>query len=143
LLGILLTVIVLGVMVAIMFTTLGGSPSSTGSTTTIPGVTVTTAPKTPASGADEAAIAACQANFQAIETALADYRALNGSLPAAGTKWATATSHGGPFMQAWPENPIYYAITWDGAQLNVSPARGATSHGTAGTSSPKTGCFAA
>lgn len=142
-LGILLTVIILGVMVVIMLKTLGGSPSATGVTTTIPGVTPTTAPATPANGAQEAAVSACEANFQALETALSDYRALNGSLPAAGDAWVTATTNGGPYMQAWPETATYYTITWNGAQLSVVPKGGTPSHGSDGTSAPKSGCFAA
>ena len=147
-LGLLLTVIILGVMVVIMLKTLGGSPSATGATTTVPGSSATpgttaTAPVTPENGAQEAAVAACQANFLAIETALTDYRSLNGSSPAAGAAWATATANGGPYFQAWPESATYYSITWNGAQLSVIPVRGAPSHGSDGTSSPKTGCFAA
>ena len=145
-LGILLTVIVLGVMVVIMFNTLGGTP--TGTCTTVPGSTptpgtTTTAPATPANGAQEAAVTACQANYQAIETALTEYRSLNGSSPASGAAWVTATANGGPYLQAWPESATYYSIIWNGAQLSVIPVRGAPSHGTDGTSSPKTGCFAA
>jgi hypothetical protein len=140
----LLTLIILAVMVVIMFNTLGGSPSGTGTGTTIPGATsTTTAPTTPGSGAQEAAASACRANYQAIETALADYRSLNGSLPAAGVAWATASTNGGPYLQVWPESALYYSITWNGVQLSVIPARGASSHGSDGTSSPKSGCFAA
>ena len=141
LLGTLLTLVILGVMAVIMLNTLGASP--TGPTTTIPGVTVTTAPTTPANGAQEAAVSACQANYVAIETALADYRALNGSSPAAGVTWATSSANGGPFLQVWPQSALYYRITWNGAQLSVVPVRGASSHGSDGTSSPKSGCFAA
>lgn len=142
-LGILLTVIILGVMVVIMLKTLGGSPSSTGSTTTIPGVTVTTAPTTPASAGQEAAVSACEANYQALETALADYESLNGSSPAAGESWATAAANGGPFLQQWPETAAYYTITWNGTFFSVIPVRGAPSHGSYGSSSPKSGCYAA
>lgn len=138
----LITLIILAVMAVIMFNTLGGSPSST-ATTTIPGATTTTAPATPGSGAQAAAVSACQANYQAIETALADYRSLNGSSPAAGTAWATAAANGGPYLQEWPESALYYSITWNGVQLSVVPARGASSHGSDGTSTPKSGCFAA
>jgi hypothetical protein len=141
LIGTLLTVIILGVMAVIMLNTLGGSPASTGPT--IPGATTTTAPATPANGAQEAAVSACQANYQAILTALADYRALNGSAPAAGVAWATAAGNGGPFLQVWPQSASHYSITWNGVQLSVIPVKGASSHGSDGTSSPKTGCFAA
>lgn len=141
-LGTLLTLIILGVMAVIMLNTLGGSPSGTGTTTTIPGVTTTTAPSTAKSGAREAAASACKVNYQAIETALADYRSLNGSLPPAGAAWATAATKGGPYLQVWPESAPYYSINWNGAQLSVIPVRGAPSHGSDGTSSPQSGCFA-
>jgi hypothetical protein len=140
----LITVIILGVMVVIMFNTLGGSPSSTATSTSIPGEgATTTAPATPANGAQEAAVSACQANYESLETALSDYRALNGSAPAAGTAWATAATNGGPYLQSWPVSAPYYCITWNGVQLSVVPVRGAPSHGNDGTSSPKSGCFAA
>jgi hypothetical protein len=143
LLGTLPTVIVLGVMVVIMLNTPGGSTSGTGAGTTIPGATTTTVPATPENGAQMAAGSACQANYQAIETALADYRSLNGPWPAAGTAWATAAANGGPYLQGWPESALYYSITWNGMQLSVIPVRGAPSHGSDGTNSPKSGCFAA
>jgi hypothetical protein len=143
LLATLVTLIILGVMVVIMFNTLGGSPSGTGTGTTIPGATTTTVPTTPGSASQVAAVAACRANYLAIETALADYRSLNGSSPAAGAAWATAAGNGGPYLQAWPESALYYSITWNGAQLSVIPVRGASSHGSEGSSSPKSGCFAA
>jgi len=141
LLGTLLTVIVLGVMVVIMLNTLG-TPSGTGTGTTIPGQAATTLPATPESGAQEGAASACRVNYLAIQTALADYRSLNGSLPAAGSAWATETANGGPYLQVWPENALYYSISWNGAQLSVIPVRGAASHGSDGASSPKSGCFA-
>jgi hypothetical protein len=137
----LITVIILGVMVVIMLNTLGGS--SPGTSTTVPGATTTTAPATPANGAQEAAVSACQANYQAVETAISDFQSLNGALPAAGTAWATATANGGPYLQSWPEAAPYYSITWNGVQLSVNPVRGTPSHGNDGTNSPKSGCFAA
>ena len=142
-LGTLLTVIILGVMVVITFNTLGRSPSGTGATTSIPGASTTTQPSTPLSGGQEAAIASCHANYQAIETALADYRSLNGSLPAAGIAWATTSANGGPYLQVWPESALYYSISWNGAQLSVIPVRGVSSHGSDGSISPKSGCLAA
>ena len=143
LLGTLLTVIVLAVMAVIMLNTLGGSPSGTGTTTTIPGATTATVPATLESGAQEAAVSACRANYRAIEMALADYRSLNGLLPAAGAACATAAANGGPYLQVWPESARDYSIVWNGTQLSVIPVRGASSHGSDGTSSPQSGCFAA
>ena len=147
LLATLITVIVLAVMVVIMFNTLGGTPSGTPFTipgvTTIPGATTTTAPATTESGAQQAAVAACQLDYQTIETALADYRSLNGTFPAAGDAWATAAASGGPFLQVWPESAPYYSITWNGAVLSVIPVSGTSSLGSDGSSSSKSGCFAA
>ena len=141
--GTLITLIILGVMAVVMFNTLSGSPSSTTTTSSIPGGTTTTAPVSPESGAQEAAVSACQANFQAIETAIADYQSLNGSPPAAGTAWVNSSAHGGPYLQSWPATSRYYTLTWTGAQLDVTTPTGVASHGTYGTASPKTGCFAA
>ena len=142
LLGTLAVVIILGVMVAIALTAL--QPKSTPSSTTLPGTpTTTTVPQSAASGAQEAAIAACQVDFQAITTAIAEYQDLQSSSPAAGTAWATSRANGGPLLQAWPSDAKYFNITWNGSVLSVVPARGAASHGSAGTSSPATGCFAA
>jgi hypothetical protein len=139
----LLTIIILGVLAVIMFNALGGTPTTTGSGTTIPGEVTTTAPATPANGGQVAAVSACQANYQALQTALTNYRTLNGSLPAAGTAWVTSTSNGGPYLQVWPGSVNYYSITWNGTQLSVIPARGTPSHGSDGASSPRSGCFAA
>jgi hypothetical protein len=82
-------------------------------------------------------------NYLAIETVLGEYRALNGALPPAGSAWATSPTHGGPYLQQWPESVRYYTITWNGDELSVSPARGVASHGSYGTHTPVTGCFAA
>ncbi|MGB8196521.1 MAG: hypothetical protein WCF25_05910 [Acidimicrobiales bacterium] len=139
----LITVIILGVMVVVMFNFLSGSPTGTGTTTTMPGATTTTAPSTPEGAGQEAAVSACQANYQAIQSALTEYRSLNGSSPPAGTAWATATTRGGPYLQSWPQSTLYYSISWNGATLSVVPVRGAPSHGSDGTSAPKSGCFAA
>ena len=129
-LGILLTVIILGVMVVIMFNTLGGTPTGSGTTSTIPGSTATpgttsTAPATPENGAQAAAVTACQANYQAIETALTDYRSLNGSSPAAGAmgnvngEWRT--------LSAGLARNGDLLLIWNGAQLSVMFVRGAPS----------------
>ena len=141
LLGTLAVVIVLGVMVTVALATL--QPKATPSGTTLAGVTTTTVPKNAASGAQEAAISACQADFQVISTAISEYRALQGNYPGAGTAWATSSANGGPLLQTWPSEVQYFALTWNGSVLSVVPVRGAESHGSVGTSSPVTGCFAA
>jgi len=144
LLGILSVVATLGILAVIVLTlNLGSSPSSVG--TTVPGssqTTTTTGPQNIASEQQAAQRSACQANFTVIITAVADYRSLNGSNPPAGIAWATSTSAGGPFIQAWPSGAPAYALTWNGTTLSVVPVKGRASHGSIGTSSPATGCFA-
>jgi hypothetical protein len=139
----LLTVIILGVMVTVALNSLDKKPSSSGPTTTIPGETTTTVPSTAKTGAQEAAVSACQTDYAALETSLGEYRALNGTSPAAGTAWATSSSNGGPYLQVWPESAPYFRITWNGAVLGVIPVRGAASSGNDGSSTAKTGCFGA
>ncbi len=146
LVAILSVIATLGILVAITLSlSLGNTPAS--HPPVVPGTattsTTTTAPKDAASGASEATLAACQANFSIIESAVQTYRALNGSYPPAGTEWATSTANGGPLMQSWPSAPSFYTITWSGKEVSVIPARGAAAHGSAGSETLKTGCFAA
>ena len=141
LLGTLAVVIVLGVMVTVALATL--QPKATPSSTTLPGATTTTIPQSAASGAQEAAIAACQADYQVINSAISEYSALQGDYPPSGTGWATSSANGGPLLQTWPSEANYFALTWNGSVLSVVPARGPASHGSAGTNFPPTGCFAA
>ncbi len=142
LLGILSVVGILGILAVIVLTlNFGSTPSTTGST--VPGATTTTTgPRSIGDEQSAAERAACQANFAVLDTAVADYRALNGSNPPAGTRWATSTSAGGPFMQTWPSGAPAYSITWNGTTLSVVPAKGRASQGSVGTASPATGCFA-
>jgi len=143
--GTLSVVIILGILVTIALTINNPAPQSTTQATTSSGapVTTTTVPKSVGSAAQEAAVSACQENFQAITTAIMDYKALNGSSPAAGTAWVTSSGDGGPYMQVWPDGLPYYSLQWDGTALNVLPFKGTASHGSMGTSTPVTGCFAA
>jgi len=143
--GTLAVVIILGILVTIVLSSNHPSTPSTTVGTTSSGtpVTTTTAPQSVGSAAQEAAIATCQLNFQAIMTALTYYHAANGSYPAAGIAWVTATNNGGPYMQSWPDGRPYYTISWNGSSLGVVPFRGTASHGSIGTSAPVTGCFAA
>jgi type II secretory pathway pseudopilin PulG len=137
----LAVVVILGVLVTIVLSTKHpATPSGAGSSSSL---STTTVPQSVGSGAQEAAISACQLNFQALTTALTDYRALNGAYPAAGTAWATSSTNGGPYLAAWPADVHYYSITWNGSILSVLPAKGTASHGSMGTNTPVTGCFAA
>jgi hypothetical protein len=142
LVGTLMVVIILGILVSIALTISPQPSESTGPNTPALGTT-TTVPKTIASGAQEAAIAACETNFQAITTALSYYRAANGSSPPAGHLWALSSAHGGPFLQTWPAYSLYYNLIWNGNELVVIPNRGAASRGNFGTATPRSGCFAA
>ncbi len=144
LLGILSVVATLGILAVIVLTlNFGSSPSPAGTTT--PGssqTTTTTAPQDIASEQQVAERAACQSNFTVIITAVADYRSLNGSNPPPGIAWATSTSAGGPYLQTWPSGAPAYTLTWNGTTLSVVPTEGRASHGSPGTVSPATGCFA-
>ena len=135
LLGVLL---ILAVLAAIAMSSLSGRTPGRG-TAGLGGLSVTTAP--PAGAPDAAQAAACEADYQTVTAAIEDYRALNGALPPAGTAWTAGSSTGGPYLGSWPSDPRF-TLQWDGAQLNVLPATGQPSHGSAGSSSPPTGCLA-
>jgi hypothetical protein len=143
LLGILSVVGTLGILAVIVLTlNIGSSPATVG--TTLPGSppTTTTGPQVISSEQQVADRAACQADYAALVTAISDYQTLNGSSPPAGDAWATAKSAGGPFLQSWPSIAPAFSLTWNGAVVSVVPAKGRASHGSMGTDSPPTGCFA-
>ncbi len=149
LVALLLVLVVLGVTAAIVVTALPSStaltlPTSTTSRTTATtrgpgGGTTTTTTQTILSAA---LIAACVANVQAVQGAAQAYETLNGSRPPAGTSWATSTARGGPYLQSWPAATSQVTVRWNGASVVVTPARGRAAVGSAGTSSPPTGCDA-
>jgi hypothetical protein len=142
LLGILSVVATLGILAVIVLTlNFGSSPAPVGTTLAGSPPTTTTGPQNIASEQQVADRAACQADFTALSTAMADYRALNGSNPPAGVAWATSTSAGGPYLQSWPSLAPAFSLTWNGTVLSVVPAKGRASHGSFGTTSPATGCF--
>jgi hypothetical protein len=105
-------------------------------------VTTTTVPKDAASGATEASLASCEANFAIVDSAVQTYQALNGSYPPAGTAWATSNANGGPLLQTWPSGGQSYRLAWNGQQLSVIPASGPASHGSFGEGPHASGCFA-
>jgi hypothetical protein len=143
LLGILSVVATLGILAVIVLTlNFGSSPSSVGTTLPATSPTTTTGPQDIASEQSVAERAACQANFTVISAAITEYQSLNGSNPPAGTAWATSTGAGGPYMQSWPSGAPAYSLTWNGNTLSVVPTKGRASHGSSGTTSPATGCFA-
>ena len=138
--GLLTVLLILGVLAAIAMSRLSGLPSTTTATTIEPGSAATS----PALGAtpNAALVAACEADFRAIEVAIDSYRAINGSAPPAGTAWTQESSLGIRYLMAWPSDP-HFSISWDGAQLSVVPALGTASRGSMGSSSPPSGCYAA
>jgi hypothetical protein len=144
LLGILSVVATLGILAVIVLTlNFGSSPSPVG--TTVPGSPPTTTTSEPQNIASEQQVAertACQTNFTVIITAVSYFRSLNGSNPPAGVAWATSKNAGGPYLQTWPSGAPAYTLNWNGTTLSVVPTKGRASHGSFGTVSPATGCFA-
>jgi hypothetical protein len=136
----LMVVVILGVLVVIVIDQTLGTTSATSSASG--SSTTTTVPQTIAQAVPPARLAQCEADFTSVQSAVSDFEALNGAPPARGTHWASASANGGPFLASWPTGAASFAILWDGTQLSVVPARGAASHGSYGTSSPATGCFA-
>lgn len=151
LIGILLVVMILGVMAAVTLGSLGYAPNSTmtGVPLTMPGggpLAATTSTTAVNSGAGnivgEATVAACRSDYANVEAAVHRFESLNGSPPPAGTAWASTTANGGPLLQSWPRGDHQYSIVWDGSTLSVVPAKGVAAHGSIGSNSPRTGCFA-
>jgi hypothetical protein len=151
LIGLLVVLVVLGVTAAIVVSALPSSKSltvptvATTSTTRGPGSispgrgTTTTTSQTILSAALEAA---CVANVQAVQSAATTYETINGTKPPAGTGWATAPTHGGPFLQSWPTATSEVAVRWSGTTVVVTPTRGRTAVGSPGSRTPPTGCYA-
>jgi hypothetical protein len=137
----LIVVVILGALVTIA---LAGPHGPTPSVTVDKGSPSTTAAtaQSIAGVVSRAQVSACEADFTSVDTAIGEYRTLNSGSPSPGTAWATSTTSGGPFMQSWPSGAPNFSISWNGSQLSVVPKKGATSHGSYGTSSPATGCFA-
>lgn len=144
LIGLLVVLVVLGVTAAIVVTAL---PSST--PTTLP--TTATTPTTRAPGGhtttttspsilSAALLAACVANVQAVQSAAQTYETLNGLKPPAGSSWATSKAHGGPYLQSWPAPAGHVTVRWNGDTVVAAPAHGRAAVGSAGTSTPPTGC---
>jgi hypothetical protein len=138
----LAVVVILGVIVTVVISNGPSGPKSTVGGSVV-GTTTTTSVKSIGNDATASAISACLANYTEVNTALTYYRTLNGASPPAGTAWATSTTNGSALIDSWPSGLPRYRITWNGVQLGVIPQHGASSHGTAGVSSPPTGCYAA
>lgn len=125
LVGLLMAMLILGIIAAVA---IGG------------GITT---PKTAATATGATARAACASDYQTVNGAVQSYFGTNLVYPPPGTAWATSKAKGGPYLTSWPDDPRYYAISWNGSELDVVPAHGAPSFGSPGTSSPATGCGAA
>ena len=138
----LLVVVILGVLAAMVFSRQSHSTTAGPGASTTPGPT-STLPSSVGAGTDLAVRTTCEADFQIVTVALNAYRALNRASPSPGRAWATSSTNGGPFLKSWPGQPRFFSITWNGTVLGVVPATGDSSLASAGTSSPRTGCYAA
>lgn len=136
----LMVVVIVGVLITVVLThtTSSKTPSATGASLS----TTPTTPKSIGTEANLAAISGCEANYATISSAIQAYTAEHGTNPSAGTAWALSASSG-PLLQSWPSDPKYYTITWTGTSIDVTPTRGVASHGSMGTSTTPTGCYAA
>jgi hypothetical protein len=137
----LAVVVILGVIVTIAISNGPSSPQTSDGTPA--GTTTTTSVKSIGTEANEAAVSSCLGNYATVSAALATYKTLEGSAPPAGTAWATSPADGATLLESWPTDAPYYVISWNGVTLTVTPRKGVASHGTEGTSSPPTGCYAA
>jgi type II secretory pathway pseudopilin PulG len=138
----LIVVIILGVLATVVLTHSPGSkPASPANSSIVATTTISTTPKSIGTEAQLAALSGCASNYLDVSTAVQTYDVENGSMPPAGSAWATSTSGGGPFLQSWPSDPKYYAIDWNGTTIDVIPAKGVASHGSMGTTTPPTGCY--
>jgi len=152
LIGLLIVLVILGLMAA---ATLGGlgytsNPAITGVPLTMPGggaivatTSTTVLTPNPNDHPSTTTIATCRADYATVSSAVQSYERHNGVLPPAGTAWAHLTVKGVPLLRVWQRDKHNYVIEWNGSTLSVVPAKGVTAHGSAGTSSPPTGCFAA
>jgi hypothetical protein len=138
----LAVVVILGVLVTVVISNGYPSAPSTGVGGSGSGTT-TTSVKSIGTEAKEAAVSSCLASYATVSAALATYKTLESSDPPSGTAWATSSTNGETLLQSWPVGAPYYVLTWNGAALSAIPRRGVASHGTEGTSSPPTGCYAA
>lgn len=93
----------------------------------------------PTSGSSLATVAACRADYLTLAMALAAYRSIDGVSPPAGRTWATTGS--AALIHNWPKLSGF-AFSWNGTLLSVVPIAGTASHGSLGTSTPPTGCYA-
>lgn len=139
-LAIVMVVVILGLLVTVVLN--GHGPSTTTTIGSATSSTTTTAPRTIASGASEATVASCEANYAVVSAAVAAYRALHGASPPPGEAWATSKADGGPLLSIWPSVAKSYAIVWNGTSVSVRPVKGASSADNFGTHSPATGCYA-
>ncbi len=137
-----IVVVILGIVGTVAVTSRPSSlPSSPPDKPSSPTSVAPTA-KTVGSDTQVSTLAACEANFATISTALSTYRALHGAPPPEGTAWATSSVGGAPILHSLATSANGYQIEWNGVTLNVVPTTGTPSRGSIGTPSPPTGCFA-
>jgi hypothetical protein len=123
--ALLVVLLVLGGVAALVFALQPGSNSDRGGSHA--NTTINGSPAKASSDIAQAAEAACQANFQTVQTAVSEYEALHGQAPTSMTALASMVHN--------PVSTYFYAITIDPhhpGQIEVATPGHAASPGEAG-----------
>jgi hypothetical protein len=121
LVGLLLMLIILGVMVAVAVSAIGGTSGITLPTTARD---ATTSLGEPTDVAIQTALsAACAAEFETLSTALQVYTTLHSANPPAGTTWVTGIESGSTLMESWPSDPGHFIFLWNGGVHHLNGVR--------------------
>jgi len=131
LIGLLLVVVVLGVSAAVAVSSLAGTtPGTTAGTT--PGTTAGTTPGTVGGAVNQSAVAACESDAAAVETAMQDYSTLHDVASAVVTP-ALLTSGPSPFLVSFPSSSDYTISIVSGVVMIAAPKTSApVAYGTSG-----------
>lgn len=118
LIELLIVIVVLGILAAVVVFALGGVTG-------------------------KSAIAACEADGNTIQTAIAAFDAENPAVTVTQTL-LTGTTDGGPYIQSWPSNLPHYAyqITSGALQIATAPAGAVTASSTYSAYSGVSSCSA-
>jgi len=131
LIGLLLVVVVLGVSAAVAVSSLAGTtPGTTAGTT--PGTTAGTTAGTVGGAVNQSAVAACESDAAAVETAMQDYSTLHDVASAVVTP-ALLTSGPSPFLVSFPSSSDYTISIVSGVVMIAAPKTSApVAYGTSG-----------
>ena len=123
LIGLLLVVVVLGVSAAVAVSSLAG---------TTPGTTAGTTAGTVGGAVNQSAVAACESDAAAVETAMQDYSTLHDVASAVVTP-ALLTSGPSPFLVSFPSSSDYTISIVSGVVMIAAPKTSApVAYGTSG-----------